>query len=76
MDYLINNYNLTKYIIKVYQKSPTALTKFREEIAENCSLSIIELSANLNENYNILNDNISSALHKHLPVKTFKFQKT
>ena len=56
MDYLINNYNLTKYI-KGYQKSPTALTKFREEIAENCSLSKFntELSANPIENYNILN---------------------
>jgi hypothetical protein len=76
LDYLTNSFISKKYV-KVYVNTPDAIAGFKAELADTCSSHKFDsnLTNDPNINYNILNNNILSALQNHLPIKTVKFQK-
>ena len=77
LDYVnIKLKNVTKFI-QVKQQSASDLTNFKAEIARTNLITNFDMSidADPNVNYDILEHTITSAINKHLPTKTIKFNK-
>ena len=77
LDYVnIKLKNVTKFI-QVKQQSASDLTNFKAEIARINLITNFDMSidADPNVNYDILEHTITSAINKHLPTKTIKFNK-
>ena len=76
LDYLKIDKDKKRYI-KTYTNSPEAKIKFKDELKQTCTIDKFNLTLNSdpNANYNLLNDILQTALDKHLPIKTVKFNK-
>ena len=77
LDYVnIKLKNVTKFI-QVKQQNASNLNNFKAELSRTNLLTNFDLSidADPNRNYDILEHTITSAINKHLPTKTVKFNK-
>ena len=77
LDYVsIKLKNITK-LIQVKQQNASNLNNFKAELSRTDLLTNFDLSidADPNRNYDILEHTITSAINKHLPTKTIKFNK-
>ena len=77
LDYVnIKLKNVTKFI-QVKQQNASNLNNFKAELSRTNLLTNFDLSidADPNRNYDILEHTITSAINKHLPTKTIKFNK-
>jgi hypothetical protein len=60
--------------VKVYTNDSESISKFKDEMAYQCSLDRYG-EDNPNANYDILHNSITTSLAKHLPIKTVRFNK-
>jgi hypothetical protein len=60
--------------VKVYTNDSESISKFKDEMAYQCSLDRYG-EDNPNANYDILHNSITTTLAKHLPIKTVRFNK-
>ena len=76
LDYLKLDKSKDRYV-KVFLNSPKAKEKFQNDLAKNCIIEKFDqnIDSNPNDNYAILNDILTSALDKHLPVKYVRYDK-
>ena len=77
LDYInIKLKNITKFI-QVKQQNASNLNNFKAELSRTNLLTNFDLSidADPNRNYDILEHTITSAINKHHPTKTIKFNK-
>ena len=77
LDYVnIKLKNVTKFI-QVKQQNASNLNNFKAELSRTNLLTNFDLSidADPNRNYDILEHTITSAINKHHPTKTIKFNK-
>lgn len=76
LDYMFKSTDKSRYV-KVYPNKPDLMYSFKQEIANSCILSNFtnDYNTNPNNNYEILNENIKSALQQHLSIRIVKFNK-
>ena len=75
-DYLIMKKQKVKYI-KCFLNNEQAKRNFKDELCNTLSMEMFKTGYqdNPNENYDIFDKVIETALQKHMPVKIFKFNK-